>query len=296
MLPSKVDKVNFRGKEFYVKRDDLIDSCLSGNKYRKLYILLQTPSSKYSKIISYGGSQSNAMYAISCLCKQKGWEFHYYTKNLPQFLKDGAEGNLDLSLKNKMIIHELKHEDYKDKVDTLLKIDESEILVISQGAADEIAQEGLSLLADEITKWKDEHKIDTLKVVVPSGTGTTALYLSKAVDENIKVYTSILVGDEDYQVQQWNKLSKPPYPNIFKNKKKYKFAKPYDEFYEVHKELLESTKINFDLIYAPQTWIQMYETFKDTKEVVLYIHTGGVSGNVTMLERYKYKAQRKRSS
>ena len=293
MSPTRIDTVQFRGRTFYIKRDDLIDTCLSGNKYRKLFTLIHTPSHTYNKIISYGGGQSNAMLAISCLCKSKGWEFHYYTKNLPKVLKDGAEGNLELAIKEGMIMHEVSHELFQQKIIELQTIEEKGTLLISQGGADEIAKEGICKLADEINAWKEEQKLDKLSVVLPSGTGTTALYLQASLDQEISVYTSVLIGDEKYQLQQWKRLSTGPYPEVFSSRKKQKFAKPYDEYLEIHQELQDSTGITFDLIYAPRTWIEMCENLDDS-EIVLYIHTGGISGNETMLERYRYKKSRQR--
>lgn len=293
MLPSRIDTVQFRGRTFYIKRDDLIDTCLSGNKYRKLYTLIQTPSDTYKQIISYGGGQSNAMLAIACLCHSKGWEFHYYTKDLPKVLKEAPEGNLELAIKEGMIVHEVPHESFQQKIDELQTLKEKGTLVISQGGADEIAKEGVYKLAGEINTWKKEKQLDSLSVVLPSGTGTTALYLNELLDDDIVVYTSVLVGDEAYQLEQWKRLSKGPYPEIFTSKKKQRFAKPYDEYLEIHQELQDSTGITFDLIYAPRTWIEMFDNL-DESENILYIHTGGVSGNATMLERYKYKKSRQR--
>ena len=65
----------------------------SGNKYRKLYTLLQTPKQNLKKIISYGGSQSNAMLAIARMCELKSWEFIYYTKPLSNKQKEENLGN-----------------------------------------------------------------------------------------------------------------------------------------------------------------------------------------------------------
>jgi len=293
MLPSRVDKVQFKKRSYFIKRDDLIDPCLSGNKYRKLYSLLQTPNATYTKVISYGGGQSNAMYSIACLCEAKGWEFHYYTKTLPQFLKDGVEGNLALAIDKGMVVHEVDHDLFQDKISALQETKEDKRLLITQGAADKIAKEGVCLLADEIYEWKKSQNITKLSLVLPSGTGTTALYLSQAVDKDTQVFTSVLVGDEAYQYEQWKKLSDGPYPHVFPSKNKHKFAKPYDEYLETYKALYDETGIEFDLIYAPKTWMQMYDNIKDN-ENVMYIHTGGVSGNSTMLERYRHKRKANR--
>lgn len=41
--------------------------------------------------------------------------------------------------------------------------------------------------------------------------------------------------------------------------------------------------VEFDLLYAPAMWIAILE---QTTEKITYIHSGGVSGNQSMLERY----------
>jgi len=294
MLSSRIDSIEFRGGKFYVKRDDLLDNCLSGNKLRKLYTLTQTPQDHYHKIISYGGAQSNAMYALSCLCKQKGWEFEYYTKTLPQYLKDGAEGNLELSIDNGMKLCEVEHSDFNAKVQALQEISQEKTLVLSQGGADELAKEGVALLAKEINTWKQEEGVKNLTVVLPSGTGTTALYLKAFLDADTEIYTAVLVGDEAYQLQQWKRLSDGPYPKIFKQHDKKKFAKPYDEYLQIYKELKEKTGITFDLIYAPRTWLQLLENLNPNATTILYIHTGGISGNETMLQRYAHQQKGRR--
>ena len=52
---------------------------------------------------------------------------------------------------------------------------------------------------------------------------------------------------------------------------------------EIYKKLLDSG-IEFDLLYAPAMWMALIE---QTDEEILYIHSGGVSGNESMLKRYQ---------
>lgn len=224
----------------------------------------------------------------------KGWEFHYYARKLSTHLKGAIEGNLKLALSNGMHLHEVTYEDFDTKIEALKTIDDAKVLVISQGGADEIAKEGVIQLANEINTWKESEGIKKLCVVLPSGTGTTALYLQEGLNKDIELYTSVLIGDEAYQNEQWKRLSSSTYPKILPSDKKRKFAKPYAEYIEIHKELEEETGIVFDLIYAPLTWMQTMKTLASFDGEILYIHTGGVSGNKTMLERYKYKTNNKR--
>ncbi len=281
MLHSPISKIDLDMRIFYIKRDDLIDSFLSGNKYRKLYTLLQTSANKYSKIISYGGTQSNAMLAIASICHKKKWEFIYYSKPINKKIKEQTFGNFYLSKKLGMKHVEIESSYYKDYVSSLrLDLDKNTFL-LDQGGANKLAKFGIDILAKEIR----ESNLDIKSLATPSGTGTTALYLALALPE-YKIYTTPCVGDEKYLRQQMSALSDiPENLIILQAKKKYHFAKLYPEFYEIYKKLL-TTKIEFDLLYAPLMFKVLLEK---TEENILYIHSGGIFGNKSMINRYKNK-------
>jgi len=278
---SPVSELYIDGRRFYVKRDDLIDPFLAGNKYRKLYTLLRTPSQNFNTIISYGGTQSNAMLAIAAMCKSKGWEFIYYTKPIGDAQKNEDCGNFHHAKKLGMKHVEIVQDLYKDFIASLrLNLDEKSF-IIDQGGAVEEARLGLEVLAEEIRA----QNLPIRSLATPSGTGTTALYLALCLPD-YKVYTTPCVGDADYLREQMSALHEiPKNLVILEPKKKYHFAKPYREFLEIQQKLLKGG-IEFDLIYAPGMWRALLE---QTHEEVLYIHSGGVSGNESMLHRYRQK-------
>lgn len=281
MINSPISKINLDGRAFYVKRDDLIDPFLAGNKFRKLYTLLQTPAKTYNKIISYGGTQSNAMLAISAMCKQKGWEFLYYTKTLSTQQKKQNDGNYFHSIELGMNHVEIEEELYKGFIASLRLNLEDKTFIIDQGGAVEEAKIGLEVLAKEIRA----SSLDTKSLATPSGTGTTALFLALGLPE-YRIYTTPCVGDIHYLKEQMQALHTiPDNLIILEPEKKYHFAKPYPEFLKVYQNLLESG-IEFDLLYAPGMWKALLE---QTQEKVLYIHSGGVTGNKSMLKRYEKK-------
>ena len=284
MLPSSISKISLDGRTFYVKRDDLIDPFLAGNKFRKLYSLLQTSKEKYTKIISYGGTQSNAMLAIASLCKSKGWNFEYYSKLMSKAPKEQNFGNLYESIKLGMKHIEVRPERYRDKIDFLQFNTDEKTFLIDQGGANILAKEGLEVLAQELRN----SELNIKSIATPSGTGTTALYLALSLPE-YTIYTTPCVGDIDYLKEQMQALhSLPDNLIILKPSRKYHFAKPYPEFFSMYKNLLDSG-VEFDLLYAPLMWKTLLE---QTSEEVLYIHSGGVSGNESMLERYERKGIR----
>ncbi|ADN09720.1 pyridoxal-phosphate dependent enzyme [Sulfurimonas autotrophica] len=283
MQNSPLSKIILEEREFFVKRDDLIDPCLAGNKYRKLYTLLNTPNNTYNTLISYGGTQSNAMLAIAAMCQKKKWQFIYYTKKLSATQKNECEGNYAHALALGMEHREIENDYYKEYIASLrLNLDEKTLLV-DQGGALEAAKKGLEVLAQEIRKQNTTLHVKAL--ATPSGTGTTALFLALALPE-YKVYTTPCIGDSAYLKEQMNALAKiPSNLIILEPKKKYHFAKPYPEFYEIYQSL-HVKGIEFDLLYAPAMWQALLE---QTNEKVMYIHSGGVSGNKSMLARYKKK-------
>lgn len=280
ILPS-ISEIFLDGRKFYVKRDDQIDPFLAGNKYRKLYTLLNTPNDNLNKIISYGGTQSNAMLAIASMCKTKGWEFIYYTKPISRIQKELKDGNYFHALSmgmNHVVIEEDKYRDFISSIRFNLY---EKTYLIDQGGAVIEAKEGLRVLADEIIKQNPHTK----SLATPSGTGTTALFLALALPD-YKVYTTPCVGDSEYLKEQMSALHEiPDNLVILEPEKKYHFAKPYKEFLEIYKKLLYSG-IEFDLLYAPGMWKALFE---QTNEEILYIHSGGVTGNKSMLKRYAKK-------
>ena len=285
-LPSPITTLSFEGRQIYIKRDDLIHPYFSGNKFRKLYALYNMPSKKLHTIISYGGVQSNAMLSLAALANYKGWHFHYYTKKLPKVID---EGNFTQAVQLGMKVFELSHEEYPAQIECLLQKDEPKVLVIKQGGAQQSAAEGIKLLADEIVDFYKSRHIETLSIVTPSGTGTTAYFLAKYLPKSINVYTTPSVGSSSYLQEQMQLLGElPSNLHIIETEKKYHFAKPYREFYKIYQKLLEEG-VEFDLIYAPKTFMALAEHLQELESELLYIHSGGILGNMSMLKRYAYK-------
>jgi len=285
-----VDQFFWEGKEWFVKRDELIDLRFSGNKLRKLYPLLQTDPDKYTTLISFGGAQSNAMLSIAYLCDLKGWEFIYYVKKMPKWLKVNPSGNLKLALELGMKIVEIPHLEFYDHINRVRCNISKDTVFVPQGGADKLAKEGVRILAEEILSWKKEKGIDSFCVATPSGTGTTALYLRRYLPKEISVVTTPVVGDSDTLLSQWKSLEPGTLnlPEILEKLPKHPFAKPKKEYFDVWVSLKESG-IEFDLVYAPKMWLELIEIYETLKKPLLYVHSGGIIGNISQIEQYRYK-------
>ena len=164
-------------------------------------------------------------------------------------------------------------------------------LFISEGGAVVEASFGIKILADEIISWAKENNIINLKIFLPSGTGTTALYFQKYLP--FEVLTCSCVGDDEYLTKQFLELEKENHPTIVKKDKKYHFGKFYKEFFKINKEPLKQTNFEFDLLFDSLGMLcfdKYVKTFENTSDYnFLYLHQGGILGNISMIERYKNK-------
>jgi len=284
-LPSPIEEICFRGVMFYLKRDDLIHLDFSGNKARKFHYFLENDFPDINKLVSYGSSQSNAMYSMSVLAKMRGWEFEYEIDHLSDFLRDNPNGNYAGALENGM----------KMRVGRSALSPTNNILFIEEGGRQKEAEYGIAILAQEIVDWRQENSIEELNIFVPSGTGTTALYLAKAfVGERAPrptVYTCPCVGDEAYLKKQFSELEidEKYHPKILTLEKKHHFGKLYRENYKIWLELRQETGVEFDLLYDPLGWRTLLAHPEVFDKPALYIHQGGVLGNESMLPRYERK-------
>lgn len=269
----------FQNNFFHIKRDDLLSNDFNGNKARKFYYFLNNEFPNVKRVVSFGSNQSNAMMSLSVLCKIKKWEFIYYTNHIPKYLKQNPEGNYLKALQNGANIIETDLRGEK-LIRFVKSLKDKETLIIEEGGRIQESEYGIKLLAEEVNEYALNHN---LKIFLPSGTGTTAYFLSKHV--NVEVLTVPCVGDENYLKKQFKWLGGGKIPTILKPRKKYHYGKLYPELYFLWKEL-KNSGIEFDLLYDPIGWDTiMFHNLKD----ILYVHQGGIFGNKTMIKRYKRK-------
>lgn len=284
---SPITKTKFRNRTIYIKRDELLHKEFSGNKARKFYYFLENDFPNIKKIVSYGSAQANSLYSLSVLAKLKGLKLDFYVNHISSFLKENPCGNYKASLENGANIIEKSDENIHDFIQKSLN---QETLFIEEGGRVKEAEYGIKILALEIKNWAIKNKIKELKIFLPSGTGTSALFLQKNLP--YEVLTAPCVGDSNYLKKQFFHLeeNEKNHPTILKLEKKYHFGKLYKEFYEIYCETKKDTKIEFDLLYDPIGFLSMSSSAYFSEDIsILYIHQGGLLGNTTMLQRYERK-------
>jgi len=308
---SPVQTVDISGFKIHVKRDDLLSDYFSGNKARKFAYFLDNDFPRIKKIVSYGSVQANSLYSLAALAKLKNWQLDYYVNRIPSWLKtntnDDILGNYGGALTLGANIIEVNDDEIANHGNNLddFMLNKAghlthEDLFIPEGGRSTLAQYGIEQLAQEIDEYCQQASIKQAYIMLPSGTGTTALFLQTWFNQQNsphQVLTCACVGDGNYLQKQFAELNNNSkhWPTILATRKKYHFGKLYPEFYQMWKQLKDETTIEFDLLYDPLGWQVLLHFIKSHAEShivdrgIIYIHQGGLVGNQTMLPRYQRK-------
>lgn len=302
-----VDDFGFANRHIYLKRDDLLHEAFSGNKARKFAYFLEHDFSGITRVISYGSAQANSLYSLSVLAKLKGWQCDFYVNHIAKHIHANPCGNYAAALDNGVNIIDLSHNaayqaalvenpdlNSHDFIEHYILPHDNAALFIPEGGRCHFAEYGLNRLASEIEQWALARSIDDLKVFLPSGTGTTAVYLNRYFIQqqtDIRVVTCAVVGGDDYLRWQFSMLNPilSEHPEIVNVGKKYHFGKIYREFYDMWQHINQGD-IRFELLYDPLGFIALEHYLVSNPEAnILYLHQGGLLGNETMLPRYQRK-------
>ncbi|WP_062664595.1 pyridoxal-phosphate dependent enzyme [Grimontia celer] len=289
-----VTQHTFGGSSFFLKRDDQLHPHFSGNKARKLMALLEIEDKNITHLIGYGSPQANSLLSLAALAKIKGWQLEFYVDRIPDWLKDNPIGNYRIALElgaeviavSKLTDEPIHPHDYIQAK----KLGEG-YLYVPEGGRSPIAEQGVAKLAEEILDWVQSMQVENVCVALPSGTGTTALFLHKHLKAHgIEVLTCPCVGGKDYLVQQFEELGESCFPTVLEAPSKHHFGKLYLHDYQTWKALLEQTGVEFDLLYDPLMWRCLSEWLPENKDKsLLYVHQGGIIGNESMVPRYQRK-------
>lgn len=293
----------FDGLNFYLKRDDLLHPQFSGNKARKFLSLLETPPAGIDSVIGYGSPQANSLYSLAALAKLNGWKCQFYVDHIPQYLLDNPLGNYReaLALGAEVIEVPEQWRDGNTNTELALKAHlevKPNQLFVEEGGRMPLAEYGVAKLASEIQVWVQEQNIQNAVVALPSGTGTTALYLHKHLAPyGVEVWTAAVVGGADYLSKQFEQLGGESFPQILSLDSKHHFGKLYQHDYQIWQALKQQTGVEFELLYDPLMW-RTLQANRDRlqQKSLIYVHQGGLLGNQSMLPRYQRKYPQLHSS
>lgn len=157
---------------FYVKRDDLIDPYISGNKWRKLkYLLRKAQSDNKTHLVTFGGAFSNHLVATASAAARAGLKSTAFVR--------GESVQNDMLLLCKLFGMQLiftDRESYKNKLMLFNQYfgNQKEAFFIDEGGASAEAVQGCAEIITELPA-------DVDLLFCAAGTGTTAAGLMQGI-------------------------------------------------------------------------------------------------------------------
>jgi 1-aminocyclopropane-1-carboxylate deaminase len=275
-LPSPIQEIfedEWKEKKIqvFVKRDDLIHSIISGNKWRKLkeYIDL-AQKNKSNSIISFGGAYSNHLYALAFLGQQlnintigliRGNEL---SKNSNPFLKQISEWGMKLYF--------LDRENYRKKV-IPKEIALENVLIIPEGGFSELGVIGVECLINEMNE-----QIKAEYIITAVGTGTTAIGLSQY--SKMKTIGILTLNNKNEIESNFKQLGIEKYLAINENYVFGKYAKESNVLTEFCKSFHTKHGIMIEPIYTGRMFYGLCDLIRQNyfpeNSKIIALHTGGV--------------------
>lgn len=305
-LPTPLEKLKFRNKEFFIKRDDYTGSDFLGNKIRKLeYLLCEAKKLKSEIIFTCGGDQSNHARATASAAAKLGIKTKLF---LWGNQKNQADGNLFLDKIYGAEIVYLNENEFEE-VDEIMTEERTKLVkkgkrvyVIPGGGSTTLGIWGYIEFVNELKQQIDLQKVEGILCACGSGGTVAGILIGAALNKfNLKVYAvNVLEPTEvirkkilqlaegvileynlkckidDSKLEIIEGYSTEGYKNIADNKLKLinQFAK--------------STGILLDPTYSGKAFCAYNELIleKGKGKKVIFLHTGGIFATFSKKKSY----------
>lgn len=169
------------GIEVLVRRDDLIDPELSGNKFYKLFFNLRVAREQgFTRLLSFGGAYSNHLHALAAAGNRYGFSTLGVVRGerpaqLSPTLSDAEAWGMQLVF--------ISRADYRDKSEPELLAELQSryggFYLIPEGGANLAGARGMQLLGQAL---EQQMKGDYTAVCMACGTGTSLAGLAAGID------------------------------------------------------------------------------------------------------------------
>lgn len=266
--------------ELWIKRDDLLHSIISGNKWRKLkYILNHALSLGANTIISMGGAYSNHLHALAYVGKVLGLKTIGLIRGEPSesltpTLLDMQQWGMELRFVSRSEYRLLRQ--YKQWND--LPNLKPQQYWLPEGGAQDLALKGISELVHEIDIAYDV-------LCVACGTGTTLAGLVNAVTDDVNVLGFAALKNAAFLNDDVNALL-PNHRDNWQILLDYHFggfAKTSSELLAFIEQFETCTQIPLEPVYTGKMLYGLYDliqhqVFKPNQRIIA-VHTGGLQGN-----------------
>jgi 1-aminocyclopropane-1-carboxylate deaminase len=292
-------ELNKREISLYLKRDDLIDGEVSGNKWRKLkYNLAMAISLKNEGVLTFGGAFSNHLLATASLCKRAGLKSVGVVRGeeLTADSNDLLKRCSNLGMEFKFI----SREEYRMKDDKGYKEYLSEefenCYIIPEGGANFYGMIGCQEIVKEIP-------LDIDHIYLAQGTTTTSCGILMGSNETTKLKVVPVLKGFNALTEMANLLNYSLFDEDLTKELLAKvtvldeyhfggYAKYTDDLIDFIRRFNTEFQVKLDPIYTGKAMYALFDDVKKgllDKQTIVFIHTGGIHGAKAFENRTKIK-------
>ncbi len=285
-INSPIHSFNYQSlTQICVKRDDLIDPYISGNKWRKLkYILIDAIANNKTHLVTFGGAYSNHLVATAAAAARNGLKATAFVR--------GEKVTNEMLLLCQMFGMHLIFVDrniYRNKkllFDQYFN-DDHKAYFIDEGGASEEAVKGCAEIIEELPEPYDY-------IFCAAGTGTTAAGLLSGINIaqlNTELHIIPVLKGGEFITTEINRYEKDLSKlHLHTDYHFGGYAKTTPELIKFIKDFTAHTGLLIDPVYTAKMFYAINDlaskkSFKKDASI-LAIHTGGLLGMLGMKEKF----------
>lgn len=295
-LPSPIEEIQhniFKEKNirFFIKREDLLDPVVSGNKFRKLkYNIAEAKLQSNNTLLTFGGAYSNHIHALAYAGKKSGFKTIGIIRGekIEPFnatLSDAASFGMQLEF--------ISREAYRDKTSEYfmqkLKQKFGNFYVVPEGGSNTLAVKGCEELVYELEEEYDY-------VCCSSGTGGTLAGIICGLDGKSQVLGFPALKGAKFLKEDISRLIKGQNGKTYDNWRLMTdfhfggYARFTPELVDFINDFKVKHSIQLDPVYTGKMFYGIFDLaakdyFKAGSKI-LAIHTGGLQGIRGFNERF----------
>lgn len=270
----------------FIKRDDLLNLHINGNKWFKLkYNLIEAAEKNHNLLLTFGGAYSNHIASFSYACKLFGFDGIVVVRGEEY---QSLNPTLSFVKNNGVRIHYVSREKYRNKYsDELiyhLKNIYGEFFLIPEGGSNNLAVKGCSEIISNLN-------IDFDFICTACGTAGTLTGIAKSLKENQKAVGVAVLKNASFLNDEVKRLSHNQKLNyeILLDYHFGGYAKFNQELIDFISDFYTKHKIILDPIYTGKLVYAVYDLIKKdyfpkNSKIVLF-HSGGLQGYQGLIKK-----------
>ena len=267
----------------HIKREDLIDPFVSGNKFRKLkYNISEAYQLKSNSILTFGGAYSNHIAATAAAGKKYGIKTigvirgEELGENLAKTLTTNE--TLKYAVEHGMQLHFISREDYrsKDHRDFIekLKVRFGSFYLIPEGGTNALAIKG----CEEILSENDK-EFDYICCSIGTGGTIAGIINSSSTTQNILGFPALKGAWLSSEIKKYTKKENW---SLITDYHFGGYAKVNSELIHFINDFKSKYQIVLDPVYTGKMLYGIFDRIENSKfpqnSRILAIHTGGLQG------------------